>query len=231
MTKFVTATRTVSTPHLVRRSVLTFAGLATVSAGLAILYFTMRIVMDVGGFCASGQTAFVIAHRCPTGAPGLMTGSIFVGLIGLGVYAISAFSINLTLLAWPALFLSLGWNFLDYGLNAPGGGTSGGWLFCGVLFLLMGGLPLIFGVRAALQGRETRVSKLDQDRLRERFRLTGHGAPPGVGAEPGSEDDSYKRNLRRYAIVLQLAAIAVGIYGGIQLYESVTGASVSIGVR
>ena len=47
--------------------------------------------------------------------------------------------------AWPALFLSLGWNFLDYGLDPPGGddGLVWGWLVCAVLFFLMGGLPLL----------------------------------------------------------------------------------------
>jgi hypothetical protein len=231
MTKFVTTDRTASTPHLARRSVLTFLGLATVSGCLAIMYFSMRVVMEVGGFCASGQTAFVIAHPCPSGVPGLMVGSIFLGLAGLGVYAVSAFSINLTLLAWPALFLSLGWNFLEYGVNPPGGGTSGGWLVCGVIFVLMGGLPLIFGIMAVVKGRETRVPKLDQDRLRERFRLSGHGAPPSGESTTDDNNEPYARNLRRYAIALQLLALVVGIYTGIQIYESVTGATVSFGFR
>jgi hypothetical protein len=236
MTKFVTADRPYTSQRLLRRSVLSFVGLAAVSAGLAALYFSMRVIMEIGGSCASGNTPYAIARPCPTGVPGLMVGSIFLGLIGLGIYAVNAFGVNLTLLAWPALFLSLGWNFLEFGVNPPGGGTSGGWLVCGVIFALMGGLPLIFGVRAALQGRETRISKLDQDRLRERFRLTGHGAPgspdaSGSGGGSAGSDESYARTVRRYAILLQVAAIAVGIFVGIQLYESATGASVSIGFR
>jgi hypothetical protein len=224
MTRFVTAEHTDRQPHLVRRSILTFVGLATVSGGLAVLYFPMRVIMEVGGSCASGNTPFAIARPCPSGVPGLMIGSIFLGLIGLGIYAVNAFGINLTLLAWPALFLSLGWNFLEYGVNPPGGGTSGGWLICGVLFVLMGGIPLVLGVRAVMEGRETRLSALDQDRLREQLRMKGHKVP-------GELDESYTRNLRRYAIVLQLTAIVVGIVVGIQIYESATGASVSIGFR
>ena len=42
------------------------------------------------------------------------------------------------------LFLALGWNFLDYGFDPPGGGTSVSWLVCGAIFVVMGGVPLVF---------------------------------------------------------------------------------------
>jgi hypothetical protein len=54
--------------------------------------------------------------------------------------------------AWSALFLALGWNFLDYGINPPGdNGTVIGWLICGIVFVIMGGVPLLllFSPRAA----------------------------------------------------------------------------------
>jgi hypothetical protein len=39
--------------------------------------------------------------------------------------------------------VSLGYNFLQYGIDAPGqGGLVWGWLVCGVVFVLMGGIPL-----------------------------------------------------------------------------------------
>lgn len=51
---------------------------------------------------------------------------------------------GLWLLAWPALFLSLGWNFLEFGLDPPGGGgPEWGWLICAIVFGLMGGVPLL----------------------------------------------------------------------------------------
>jgi hypothetical protein len=61
---------------------------------------------------------------------GSRIGGSYAGLVGL---------------AWPALFLSLGWNFLQYGFNPPGadGGIELGWLIPGVLFVLMGGFPLL----------------------------------------------------------------------------------------
>ena len=44
-------------------------------------------------------------------------------------------------LAWPALFLSLGWNFLEFAFKSRGGPELG-WLIPGILFMLMGGGPL-----------------------------------------------------------------------------------------
>lgn len=64
-------------------------------------------------------------------------------------------------LAWPALFLSLGWNFLDFGLDPapPSEGVDPGFLTCGVVFVLMGGLPLLgilrWGPREVFWGART----------------------------------------------------------------------------
>lgn len=48
---------------------------------------------------------------------------------------------------WPAVFLSLAWNFLEYGIfkyDHP----AWAWIVCGILFVLMGGLPLYFATRS-----------------------------------------------------------------------------------
>jgi hypothetical protein len=38
----------------------------------------------------------------------------------------------------------LGWNFLEFGVRPPeGSGPVWGWIVCAVLFLLMGGIPLV----------------------------------------------------------------------------------------
>lgn len=216
---------------IVRRSVLTFVGIAGASAGLCVLFLSMRSIMDIGGVCASGNTPFEPRVQCPTGVPGLMIGSILGGLIALGVYAVSAFGINLTLLAWPALFLSLGFNFADYGINPPpefGSGASAGWIACAVIFFLMGGVPLLLVIGAVLRRRESRVRSFDQERLRERLRLGAAGAP---APSPASDGEARRHGLRTFAIGLQLAGIASGIYGGMQLFEWATGSKVSLGFR
>lgn len=110
------------------------------------MYLAMRAVMLVGGFCAEGGP-FEIRQHCPKGVVGFMFGGIWGGLIMLGIYLwqTSKHHVpNLVYLAWPALFLSLGWNFLYFGLNPPGdGGVAWGWLICAIAFGLMGGLPLL----------------------------------------------------------------------------------------
>jgi hypothetical protein len=110
----------------------------------------MRSVMDIGGSCASGGP-FVPRVACPSGVPLLLVGSIWCGLIFAGIYAWQAFRTgapSVGSLLWPALFLSLGYNFLEYGLHPPFGLASVeiGWLACAVVFGLMGGVPLLWAI-------------------------------------------------------------------------------------
>jgi Short C-terminal domain len=132
------------------RSVLrwtgSIVGLAGVAFSLTLLYKSMRAVQAIGGFCASGGP-YQIAHTCPKGVTGLLPLAIIGGLIFLGLFfaCVGERGRPVALLAWPALFLSLGWNFLDYGLHLTSGhGINGGFLTCAVIFILMGAVPLIF---------------------------------------------------------------------------------------
>ena len=113
---------------------------------LTLMFHSMRAVMDVGGTCASGGP-FEIRQECPEGAAWIMPVSIFGGLASLGIGAIGVFKQGGPrpyAFAWSALFLALGWNFLEYGFDPPGGGGSEwGWIVCGIVFVLMGGLPLL----------------------------------------------------------------------------------------
>ncbi|MDP9342269.1 MAG: SHOCT domain-containing protein [Actinomycetota bacterium] len=137
-------------------SIGVFIGLAGVACSLTLLFLGMRSVMQIGGSCASGNQPFVVSHPCPAGVALLMPASIWGGLIFVGVYVWQTsryHSPSLLVLIWPALFLSLGWNFLQFGLNPPGGvpGVSGGFLVCAVLFGLMGGVPLLYGLPATIR--------------------------------------------------------------------------------
>ena len=134
---------------MIRAYVGSFLSLAGLACGLTWLYLGMRSVMEVGGACADGGP-YVSAQPCPEGVPLAMVGGIFGGLICLGLFIWFSSRLGgsygtLAAWAWPALFLSLGWNFLEFGLDAPrdDSGLVWGWLFCAGLFFLMGGLPLI----------------------------------------------------------------------------------------
>jgi hypothetical protein len=128
--------------------------LLVIVACLTVVFRSMRAVMDVGGFCAEGGP-YSIAVRCPKGIPLLLMGGIWIGVIAAFFYIFQASrqgAVNLGGLFWPALFISLGWNFLEYGFSPPfGGDLAWGWIIPGVLFVLMGGLPLFWVVPALLR--------------------------------------------------------------------------------
>jgi Short C-terminal domain len=138
--------------------------LAGIACGLTLTFLSMRSVMNVGGFCAEGGP-YQIRQHCPQGVPGLLLGGIWGGVILALVYigvVIKWHVPHFIHLLWSALFLSLGWNFFEFAFNPPGTtkGVVWGWLICGVLFVLMGGLPLIVVVPAVvrefLYGKEQR---------------------------------------------------------------------------
>jgi hypothetical protein len=213
----VGATPSTTTPST-RRWVVMCVGLAGAAVCLTVLFLSMRAVMEIGGACASGRTPYAITHPCPKGVPGLMLLSIFGGLIFCFMYAISAIGVNLIALAWPALFLSLGWNFVDYGINPPlGDAPAVGWLVCAVLFLLMGGVPLVLGISAWRNGRAAKLKSVEAVRR--------------VGGRLGPVDQERALHLRRVAIVVQVVAIAVGIWLGIEMFEWATGTNVGFGMR
>jgi hypothetical protein len=124
-------------------------GIAGLAACLTLIFLSMRAVMDVGGFCAEGGPYEIQTH-CPEGTVVLLPLSIFAGL---GSAALAGWKgsqlggpfAGLVALAWPALFISLGWNFLEYGLWPPGdeGGVVWGWLIPGIVFEVMGIVPLL----------------------------------------------------------------------------------------
>jgi hypothetical protein len=127
-------------------------GVAALAFCITLLWLGMRAVMDLGGFCASGGP-YVIAVECPdavlaTTPLSILGGFLAAGLMLWGGAALGGGWMSLVFLAWPALFLSLGWNFLEYGFSPPGGGWVWSWLFCGVLFVLMGAVPLVAGIAA-----------------------------------------------------------------------------------
>jgi hypothetical protein len=124
---------------------------------LTTLFMSMRTVMDIGGTCGSVGSEGAV-RSCPGGVAGLLPGAIWGGLIFTGLYVLVALKFkvpSLVSLIWPALFLSLAYNFFDYGVR---GSVNGGWIVCGIVFALMGVVPLLWAVphlwRVYVHGRE-----------------------------------------------------------------------------
>lgn len=116
---------------------------------ISLLYQAMRPIMRLGGMVASGGP-YAIEHPAPSWV-WVMPVAIVLGMMCffLNLFSSGGEGVNLMPLAWPGLFLSLGWNFLEFTFSPPGGGISWGWLVCGVLFVLMGGLPLLLAFQSA----------------------------------------------------------------------------------
>ena len=122
----------------------TFLTFFIVILGLTLTYLVMRVLMTIGGSCASGGP-YASARQCPD-VTWLMPVGIVFGAFAAVAYVLvkPARAPSFFSLLWPALFLSLGWNFLDFGLHPPGrkAGVDWGWLVCAIVFAIMGGLPL-----------------------------------------------------------------------------------------
>jgi Short C-terminal domain len=175
--------------------------LAGVACALTMVYLSMRAVMEVGGFCAEGGP-FEIETHCPQGVPGVMVGSLLGGIVLAGVYVVLVIKHNVPNfvgLLWPALFLSLGWNFLEYAFDPPGtqGGVVWGWLICGIVFMLMGGLPLLVmlpaTVRSFTRERERPKGWPIGMPLAHMQRVAARVQPVAAGAAGGSMVDELER--------------------------------------
>ena len=115
-----------------------------VTIALTVLFLSMRAVMEIGGSCGASGTGLT---PCPGHVAGLLPAAIWGGLIFTGLYVWQCAKHHVpsfVSLLWPALFLSLGFNFFDYAFN--GGTIAAGFLICGVVFVLMGGFPLLYAI-------------------------------------------------------------------------------------
>jgi hypothetical protein len=102
-----------------RGSLGVFVTLAGVTCAMTLVFMAMRAVMEIGGRCGQGGP-YVISKPCPKGIPLVILGGIWGGLIFAGLYVWRAAKSGIPSfvgLLWPALFLSLGWNSLQYGVS------------------------------------------------------------------------------------------------------------------
>jgi hypothetical protein len=171
---------------------------------LTCLFLAMRGVMRLGGYVASGGP-YVIAHPAPDWIwlvpTSILAGAFFIILntvIGRAVGGIS-----LLALVWPATFLSLGWNFLEFGLRPPAGaqGLVWAWLVCGILFVLMGGIPAFIYLNLFVMSLRGRVIEAGS-----------------CGSLPSGE--GLGGTARTGLLLVQLAMLALGVALGIMFFGS-----------
>jgi len=179
---------------------------------LTCLYLAMRGIMRLGGMVASGGP-YAIEHPAPGYAwifpVSMLTGAVFIGINAFTSRRVGGLSI--LALSWPAAFLSLGWNFLDFAFNATQGhGLVWGWLVCGVVFVLMGGLPLIYVAQGALK------TLRGQDRTSFFVGIGEKGTRSGKAR--------FGRPYQVIILLVQLAVMAGGIIAADRFFNFLSGA-------
>ncbi|HEY6318619.1 MAG TPA: SHOCT domain-containing protein [Acidimicrobiia bacterium] len=165
-------------------------GIGGVAFSITLLSQSMRAVEAVGGTCASGGP-YAISRPCPNGVAGALPLAIVGGLIFLGLFVVCASDRgrSVAMLAWSALFLTLAWNFIDYGLKGGSGGGAG-FLIPGVLFVIMGAAPLFYVVPSmwkAFLGQDPDQSAAPSPFLKYApLPSTGAGAPAASSSWPST---------------------------------------------
>jgi len=173
------------------RWIASLIGIAGVAMCITLMGKALSSVVAVGGSCASGNQPYVISTPCPTGVPAEMLIGIFGLLLfaGLFVYGIGTRNLAVVKLLWSGLFLGLGGVFLVESLPLHGQGAVVGGLIAGVVFVVMGVVPLFVWLpqiwRLLVSGssdtpsRSARSGRVDPFLARA---LAGTGA--GGGAAP-----------------------------------------------
>ncbi|CAN5759574.1 hypothetical protein BH24CHL5_BH24CHL5_00620 [soil metagenome] len=190
---------------------------AGLTASLTLIFLAMRAVMDIGGYCAEGGP-YVIETHCPPGVPLLMVGAIFGLFLFGGLTAWKGSAIGgpygvVVLLAWPALLVSLGWNFLEYALRPPPPATGIvlGWLIPGIVFVLMGGGPLLALLMARRSADPTAARARLAGQLAARAKLmmaTERPAPGPTGVAAVRPSGGLVDELERLAQLRRLGSLS-----------------------
>lgn len=174
----------------------------------AVVLFNVKLteLLDVGT-CATGSTPYQIARPCPEGTGTdilLLTGSIFAGLLGAGIFALRGSSprgegrlsgISSGMLVWGVFFTATGAVALLHALTSaavtPGGKLGGA--IVGATFLLMGLPVLIFiltGVISDLRDPSTPAPGAPPPPRAPAPRLVSAPTSPPAAASAQSGDDT-----------------------------------------
>jgi hypothetical protein len=173
----------------------------------SLLYQGSAVVMGLGGFCASGGP-YVIETECPDAVVAYVPLSIFGGLIAVAIGALFAQGFGTPLLtwAWSILFVGLGVAFLMASAQ-PGGIT---FLIIGIMFVLMGLVPLIIWIRASVQGMFLGTTNA----FDVKFEATDTGRRGLMGLRSFGVEESDERvapTAGDWALALGVLVVAVGL--------------------
>jgi hypothetical protein len=180
------------------------------------------IVMGLGGFCASGG-AYVIQTTCPDVVTWSAPLSIFGGLIavGIGVIVAQGFGTPLVSWAWPILFIGLGLAFAGAGIVSGIDGIVFDLL--ALMFIVMGGVPLVLELRADPQGFFLGTTNADgapfltrETGRRSLYRFTG------AAERLPDQDAAVTATARDWALSLGILIVfaGLGVYLAAQIFAT-----------
>jgi len=185
----------------------------------AALFQTAGVVIGLGGYCASGGP-YVIETECPESVVLFAPLGIFgmVVAVGIGLLLAGRFGTPLTDWAWPILFVGLGVQFV---LGATLGVAIVTNVLLGLMFIVMGAVPLGLAIRAGLQplliGAVNAAGEpfVHDDRGRRSYipRATPDGEP--VVPTPGD---------RVAALGLTVVAVALGTWLSVLAFHAASAA-------
>jgi hypothetical protein len=129
--------------------------LVGVACAITLLFLGVRRLLEIGGSC-SGFGPFEGKQPCPHGVPLAIAGGIMGGLacawMNIRLALRHRVGSMLILVAWPGLFLSLAYNFVDFGVSPPSDeGVVWPWLVSGGILGLVGAAPLMAGLGGAVK--------------------------------------------------------------------------------
>ena len=160
--------------------------------------------MRLGGFVASGGP-YEIAHQAPDWA-WMMPVAVILMLLPIFTSIFTRWRMsgpNIMALSWSAIFIALGWNFVEFGFGiGMGGRLAWGWVVCAVLFILMGFIPMIFILRSFFRSLDSR-------------RVSG----VETGAEPPVQTGQISWGT---SLLLQVALCAAGVWLGIFVFHGLS---------
>jgi hypothetical protein len=191
------------------------------TVSFALLYVGSATVMGLGGFCASGGP-YVIETQCPEAVVAFVPVSIWTGLAAVAIGAIFAqgFGAPLVAWAWPILFIGLGVAFL-ISSTVPGGIT---FLILGIMFVVMGGVPLVLEFRSSAQRLFLGTTNAADRRFVENARA---GWTPtqilNAGARESAEPVPATAGDWALSLGILVATVGLGIYLASLLWTAVSG--------
>ncbi len=198
------------------RALGSFASWLLFAFCFSLLSMGSAVVMGLGGYCASGGP-YVIETECPEAVAVTMPLSIFGGMaaVAVGLYLTRGFGVPLVSWAWPVLFVGLGTGFL-VASTQPGGIT---FLIIGIMFVIMGAVPLVIEARASVRNLFLGTSNV----AGVKFQDTGRGRASYLQLGRWGAPDSDERVVPTagdwtLALGIAIVAIGLGIYLANQLY-------------